>query len=136
MKIVNLKIKVTTCAECKCDMIATAKPDCMKSQILHQLFPALPGSTLDDQLKDAGVCYGAYVRNADGLICYDCAIAGKARFTCECCELEKHTSRIEESFRTDFQGDGSFLCKDCYKTVPAEKWNAMVSGLREKYFKF
>lgn len=94
----------------------------------RKLFPPhYTGCGFEEQLKRADWVVASAVKVDDHLICAPCAGQGKATFFCYLCQTTKPTSEICE----DFGDPAEFLCKQCYETVPAKRWNEATQRLRE-----
>lgn len=110
--------------KCKC---------CNKVMITKEtnnLFPMYYAINQEAQMKAAGLVYITSTLVDDEPICIECEQSGKASFLCALCEERKTTDKKQESF-----GDpAEFLCKDCYESVPAKKWDEKVDELRESHY--
>lgn len=91
-------------------------------------FPAYHRVDLKRQAERAGVlAVGTYVN--ENPVCVECVKAGVLLFGCAICGEKKNMSHIEESFGYPAE----HLCKQCYQTVPAAKWDAKRKELEEAH---
>jgi len=114
----TMLVQLAKCAECGKWMIKRDnRADC---------FPPYWKLNFEIQVREAGWEIHSYTKkNNKGYICQSCEENGKASFTCNLCEKDYPTTEIQESF-----GDPSeYLCKSCYKTIPAKKWDKAVNDL-------
>ncbi len=116
-------LRVEECPSCKKNMMYRDKDR------WYGVFPMQDNNCQDAQMKSKGVVYISDSEINNELICIECEEAGKATFTCTICHQVKNSRKLEESF-----GDrGSYLCSDCYSTIPAKSWDDTVDILNEKH---
>jgi len=114
-------VEIEQCFKCERYMTGRADRKCA------YIFPLWREIDFNTQLKKAGWVMRSPIQIGDQKICVECADAGKADFLCALCNQRRPTSKIQSIF-----GDPpEFLCKDCYETVTAEKWDKKVNNLYE-----
>lgn len=94
----------------------------------NNLFPYYVGMNQEAQMKKAGMEFKGSVFVKGSHICKKCEESGKATIKCELCGETKSSVKIQESF-----GEGSFLCSDCYETIPAKQWDEKYEELLEEH---
>lgn len=62
-------------------------------------------------------------------ICEACAAQGKACFKCHYCNAMLSSELIEKSFGEPAE----YLCKNCYETLSAKKWDEAVKQLEDDH---
>lgn len=95
----------------------------------HSPFPRYYAIDFKAQLAEAKWVEKSDVRVDGKKICVPCAEAGRADFLCALCGQRRPTNEIEDHFGEPPE----FLCKPCYRTVPAETWNKKLSKLSESH---
>jgi len=116
----NFELETSTCASCRRQMLRKDKA---------KLFPLTWDFTQEKQMEKAGVVLESSSRIDDDRICIECEASGKASITCDLCDTLKPSSKKKESF-----GDpSSYLCTDCYETVPAKQWEEKVEELHKAH---
>jgi hypothetical protein len=92
-------------------------------------FPTYRELTFQEQCKRAGIVLESNACVDNKYICQSCADAGKANFTCAKCNESKPSYKVQESIGYPEE----YLCKDCYATVSAKKWDETIEKLREDH---
>jgi len=93
----------------------------------YGIFPYYFKDDQPAQMKKQNVKYISKSEIDGDKICVECESSGKSSFICVLCEERKNCNQIQESF-----GDpADHLCKDCYASVSAEKWEAKTEELQE-----
>lgn len=117
---VEMLIECRECPSCKRKMIRKAP---------EGVFPMYRATSQESQAVRANIGFISQSKIDDDHICTQCEKDGKASFTCHLCYEVRPTSDIQQSF-----GDGDeYLCKHCYETVPAKKWESVVKELYESH---
>ncbi|WP_394836353.1 hypothetical protein LVJ94_05550 [Pendulispora rubella] len=121
---ISVAMRVKVCAVCQRPMIPAA--DRMPLYSTGEMY-----MTVLEQAKRAGWPeVTLYAHSVDGRhICDDCAVEGHAMFRCALCERERGRSEVKARFGTNAE----YLCKCCYETVPAARWEAKAEELAQKH---
>jgi hypothetical protein len=118
-------VAVELCHTCKKPMVA--RPQLVSYE--HGLFPKHIDENFDAQLKRAGWVEKSHSKVDNSWICEECASQGKASFVCALCNERRTSDQVEERF-----GDPpEFLCKTCYSSVSALKWDQKTEELNEAH---
>lgn len=117
-------VSVKRCPLCKEIMI---EPPC--KDYYQGPFPRWIECSFESQIKRAGWVIKSGVEAAEEAICATCAASGKAYFLCDLCGEKRSTDEVQVSI-----GDPPvYLCKQCYKTIPAQEWDDKEEHLREEH---
>jgi len=95
----------------------------------YRCFPLYRKINIRQQMKAVGWVLKSYTKVDEEYICKECVEAGKATFECSLCHKRYNTNDIQERF--GYQPD--YLCKHCYKTVPAEVWEKKFDELEKEH---
>ena len=113
------------CGTCGKLMVPKPREDWSRVQV----WPSWGEVSLDEQMRRGDLVYASRARSNNAIICEPCSQAGRSTFICHLCKTERPSSALQDSF-----GDPpDHLCKPCYETVPAAKWNAEVEDLQEQH---
>lgn len=123
-KYIAMYMQVRECPICKHSMINK------EEHTRRSIFPMFIGMNQKAQAKELNLKFCSNTEVDDKLICQDCADTGKADFLCYLCKERKPTNKIEESVGIL---PTEYLCKDCYETVPAKKWDKALEELQEEH---
>ena len=84
--------------------------------------------SMKNQLLRAGIRMPSRAQDKDDrTVCTECAPS--VTFTCFGCKTERAADQIKESC-----GDpAEHLCKTCYSTVPASKWDELMEKLEDAH---
>ena len=106
-------------------------PSCKALAVnLDEPFPLYYELHLRAQVQRAGIGILSHVSIDHGdYICKKCEAEDKALFKCVLCEQDRKSSEIEDSFGLPPE----HLCKSCYASVPAKKWDETVERLRREH---
>ena len=92
-------------------------------------WPGWYAINFDAQMRQIGWRESTSVGGDRGTICSRCKEEGRATFTCKSCG----TVRTVDQVQTQFGDPPDFLCKTCYETVFAKRWNKLVNALEKKH---
>lgn len=120
----KMLVEVKKCHLCKKFMMPKAN-----SQFNGGVFPNYIHINQDAQMKMAGFVYSTRIEVDGECICEECKNAGKVDILCAMCEQRKPSDKQQESFGYPPE----YLCKDCYETVPAKKWEDKVDELQQSH---
>ena len=111
----------------------TEKCYCCGKQMMvkdkSNLFPFCFAENQEAQMKKQGVVFRSSSEKDNERICVECEAKGMASFICAICGERRDSSSVQESFGAPAE----YLCKDCYSTVPAEKWEKKTKELSESH---
>lgn len=90
----------------------------------------IDNNTIEAQCSRVNMSIQSYINDKNHqYICENCVETGTTSFICALCGKEHTTDKIKESF-----GDPTeYLCKICYETVPAKKWEEAMDRLDKKH---
>ena len=114
-----MAVSYDTCEICKKGMVDK----------VSNVFPLYFRMNQEAQIKRAGFAFKSKFEHNNKKICQECVDENKATFTCELCNEQKGTDKIEFSIGNP----SSFLCSDCCNTVTAKVWNAKIDELEEDH---
>lgn len=118
-----MKIAISNCHKCDRTMIESPKP------YYYNPFPTQYNKDFDYQIRSVGWVKRSNIIVDDLYICVECAEKGLADFVCALCFKRYPSDKEKESFGYPPE----YLCENCYKTVPAEKWDNEREELMENH---
>lgn len=129
-KFLAIALPVQDCPVCKRPMLncrAWTYANLVSAQSIRGFHAA---ETIEKQLERAGIQAPSGIEDKNyHQVCLGCRTSDGLQVECALCNEMRPSSQIKESF-----GDpAEHLCKTCYATVPAQRWEAAVEGLREQH---
>jgi hypothetical protein len=101
----------------------------------YKPFPGYFLSSFVAQVKAAGWAINGYAtKSVDGKdvpICKDCKEADVGDFVCALCGQARKSSQVQEAY--GYGGNGDYLCKPCYESVPAKRWDDRCDELEKAH---
>jgi len=108
-------VEILKCKSCECDMVHL-----VEGSDNNPFTFRLP---LTSQIEQAGRKVAAWAKG----VCAECYESGEIMEKCQICEEDRKPSEIEETIGGEYH-----LCKSCFATVSAKKWEDTIDDLREQ----